>query len=335
MKNHRQRLPFSLFLILGALALVFSMLFSITKGAADIPLSSVIEAFVNMDRENAHHLMIKDLRLPRILTSALVGAALGTAGAIMQGITRNPMADSGILGINAGAGFAIAICFAFFPQTGYRGLILWAFIGAAFSTVLIFGIAAVKKGGNSPLRLILAGAAVSALMTALSQGVALSFQIGLDVLFWTVGGVSDANWSELSLTAPVIIIALTGAILLSAFISILSMGEEVAKGLGVHTKIITGLCTLLVLALAGVSVACVGAVSFVGLIVPHLARFCVGVDYRKIIPASVLLGALLLVLADLGARTVNPPTEVPLGVMTALLGVPFFLYLERRERGSR
>nr|WP_313256584.1 iron ABC transporter permease [Lacrimispora sp.] len=313
--------------------LILLLCFSITQGTANISMDTVVDAFTHFDSRNPQHLMIIDLRLPRVLISGLIGAALAVAGAIMQGTTRNPMADSGLMGINAGAGFAIALCFAFMPGISYGMMIVFAFLGAALGALLINGIAASHKGGRSPMGLVLSGAAVSTLLTALSQGIALSFHVGRDVLFWTVGGVASVTWQQFYILAPVVSAALAGAFLLSPYVSILNMGEDVATGLGLNTTLIHCLCTLAVLALAGISVSVVGSVSFVGLIIPHGARFLVGVDYKKIIPSAAVLGALLLVLADLGARTVNPPFEVPLGVITSLIGVPFFLYLSHKKGG--
>lgn len=316
----------------GTICFLFTLGISLANGAANIPISTVLDAFRSFDKNNAHHLMVIDLRLPRALISALVGAALSVAGAIMQGTTRNPMADSGIMGINAGAGFAIALCFAFVPGITYGGLILAAFSGAATGALLIGGISLSQRGETTPMRMVLAGAAVSSLLASLSQGIALSFDVGVDVLFWTVGGVASVTWSQFHLLAPVISIALTAAILLSPSISILNMGHDVAKGLGLNTTLIQLQCMIVVLALAGASVSAVGSVSFVGLIIPHFARFIVGVDYRKIIPASGVLGALLLMWADLCARTIAPPFEIPLGVITSLIGVPLFLYLSSKTR---
>lgn len=321
-----------LILIIGSGVLALLMAFSITKGAAEIPLSSVWNALFHFNAEDTHHLIVMDLRLPRILASALVGAAFAVSGAIMQGTTRNPMADSGLLGLNAGAGFALSICFAFFPGMGYLNIMLFSFLGAALGTVMVNGVASLRRGGATPIRLVLAGAAISALLAALSQGIALYFNVAQDIMFWTAGGVAGSNWEQIRIMTPWIIGALLGAIALSRSISLLSLGEDVAKGLGLNSTIVNILCSVIVLILAGASVSVVGGVAFVGLIVPHLARFLVGVDYRWIIPSSAVLGALLMVVADLGARMLNPPFETPIGVLTALVGVPFFLYLSRKQR---
>lgn len=319
-------------IIAGAGLLVLLMAFSITKGAAEIPLSSVWDALFRFDEKNTQHLIVVDLRLPRVIASALVGAAFAVAGAIMQGVTRNPMADSGLMGLNAGAGFALSICFAFFPDLVYMQIILFSFLGAAFGAALVGGIASLRRGGATPIRLVLAGAAVSALLAALSQGVALYFGVAQDMMFWTAGGVAGSNWEQIRIMAPWILGALLGAIALARSVSLLSLGEDVAKGLGLNTTVGSVLCFLIVLILAGASVSVVGAVGFVGLIIPHLARYFVGVDYRWVIPSSAVLGALLMVLADLGARTLNPPFETPIGALIGLVGVPFFLYLVHKQR---
>lgn len=330
--KQRSAIPLCPLITAGMIVLLLFLCISITQGTANISMDTVVKAFTNFDSRNPQHLMVIDLRLPRVLISGLIGAALAVAGAIMQGTTRNPMADSGLMGINAGAGFAIALCFAFMPGISYGMLIVFSFLGAALGALLINGIAASHKGGRSSMDLVLAGAAISALLSALSQGIALGFEAGRDVLFWTVGGVANVTWQQFYILAPVVLAALLCAFLLSPYVSILNMGEDVATGLGLNTALIHCLCTLVVLALAGISVSVVGSVSFVGLMIPHGARFLVGVDYKKIIPSAAVLGALLLVLADLGARTVNPPFEVPLGVITSLLGVPFFLYLSHKTR---
>lgn len=314
----------------GLLALL--MAFSVTMGAAGIPLSTVGDALFRFDGENTRHLIVVDLRLPRVIAAALVGAAFAVAGAVMQGTTRNPMADSGLLGLNSGAGFALSICFAFFPGMGHLQIILFSFAGAALGAGLVNGIAYLRRGGATPMRLVLAGAAVSALLAALSQGIALYFDVAQDIMFWTAGGVAGSNWAQIKIIIPWILSALLGAAALSRSVSMLSLGEDVAKGLGMNTAMVRALCSLTVLVLAGAAVSVVGAVGFVGLIIPHLARYLVGVDYRWIIPSSAVLGALLMVAADLGARLLNPPFETPIGVLTALIGVPFFLYLSRKQR---
>nr|WP_110932594.1 iron ABC transporter permease [Paenibacillus bouchesdurhonensis] len=331
--KRRTRPMVTSFILLGGIAaLLFGIALSVSFGAADIEFLTVWEAVFRFNPELTQHQIIQELRLPRVLGGAMVGASFAVAGALMQGMTRNPMADSGLLGLNAGAGFALALCFAFFPGLSFNLLILYSFLGAGVGAGLVFGISSLAKGGLTPVRLVLAGAAVSALLVALSEGVALYFRIGQDLAFWSAGGVAGTKWFQLKIIFPWVGGAILGAMILSRSITMLSLGEEVAVGLGQRTGLVKLAGTVIVLILAGSAVAVVGSVGFVGLIIPHLTRFLVGVDYRSIIPCSAILGSLLVVFADLAARMINPPFETPIGALIALIGVPFFLYLARKER---
>ncbi len=331
-KNKNKTKIFWMIIIFGFVTLAILMMHSITKGAANISIYTVRDAFFNFDSNNSKHLTIIDLRLPRVVASALVGAAFAVSGAIMQGMTQNPLSEPGIMGINAGSVFAISICFAFYPEIGYMQIILFSFLGAAFGAMLVNGVGYIRRGGVTPARLVLAGVAVNALLTSLSQGIALGFGVAQNMMFWTVGGLAGSNWEQVQIIFPLITVALLGAIFLSPYISMLSLGEDVAKGLGLNMIVTNTLCSIIVLILAGSSVSVVGAVGFVGLIVPHISRFLIGIDYRRIIPSSAVLGAILMVLADLGARMINPPFETPIGALISLIGVPFFLYLSGKQR---
>jgi iron complex transport system permease protein len=290
------------------------------------------EAVFHFNPDLTQHQIIQELRLPRALAGALVGCGFAISGALMQGMTRNPLADPGLLGINGGAGFVLAICFAFFPGLPFQYVILFSFLGAALGAGLVYGISALAKGGLTPVRLALAGAAVSALLVALSEGIAIFYQIAQDLAFWFAGGVSGTKWLQIHIVWPWVTGGGLLALLLSKSITVLSLGEEIAVGLGQRTAWVKLGGTLAALILAGASVSAVGAVGFIGLVIPHVARMLVGVDYRWIIPCSAVLGALLMVIADIGARIVNPPFETPVGALIALIGVPFFLYLARQER---
>ncbi|WDV48128.1 iron ABC transporter permease [Clostridiaceae bacterium M8S5] len=321
-------------IIIGTILLIALIIISICTGISNISLSTLWEAFVRFDPLNKQHLIIVDLRLPRVIASALVGSSLAVAGAIMQGITCNPLADSGILGLNAGAGFALSICFAFFPKMLYIQTIMFCFAGAGIGAIMVYSISSIKYTKTSSMRLVLAGAAVSALLTALSQGIALVFNVAQDIMFWTVGGVCASNWTQITIMTPLILIALIASIIISPYISIMNLGESVAKGLGVNLTIIKIICFLIVIVLAGISVSVVGAVGFIGLIIPHIVRSLIGIDYRLIIPVSAVMGSLLMVLADLVARNINPPSETPIGTLIAIIGVPFFVYLAKKQRGT-
>lgn len=189
-KIHTRPWAATLILTGGILLLALGMALSISFGAADIKLGVVWQAIFNFNPDLTPHQIIWEIRLPRILGGAMVGACFAVAGAIMQGMTRNPLADSGLLGLNAGAGFALAICFAFFPGMPYMYIILYSFVGAGLGVLLVYGFGAASKSGLTPLRLVLAGAAVSAMLSALSEGIALYFKIGQDLAFWTAGGVA-------------------------------------------------------------------------------------------------------------------------------------------------
>ncbi|PGS44141.1 MULTISPECIES: iron ABC transporter permease [Bacillus cereus group] len=323
-------IKFICFMSLTILCLIGSIFLAIAFGAKDIHLQTVWAAVFDYNPKVTQHQIIYELRLPRVIGAAVVGAAFAVAGAVMQGVTRNPLADAGVLGINAGAMFVVALSFAFFPHMPYSYLMIVSFIGAVLSTVLIFIIGSATSGGLTPMRLTIAGAVMAALLHSLSSGVAIYYDLSQDLAFWYAGGVAGVKWEHLKFLVPIILITILFATVIGRSISLISMGDDVATNLGVKTNRTRILGMIIVVILAGVSVSAVGSIGFVGLVIPHIARKLVGVNYRLIIPMSALLGAMLLVLADLGARTVNPPKELAIGIMVALVGVPFFLYIARK-----
>jgi iron complex transport system permease protein len=320
----------TLLLLSGFAFLIVSLFWAISAGAAEIDVRSVWRAIWAYDPSRSADRILVSLRIPRELGAALVGAAFAVSGAIMQGMTRNPLADSGLLGLNAGAIFALAIFFAFIPSGSYLGMMVAAFIGTAIGGGLVFGFSSLKRNQSSPLKITLAGAAVTALLTALGQGIALYFQLSQDINFWAVGEVSGTTWQQLKIITPLILGCIVLAILLSRRLTILSLGEEMATGLGQRTFRIRVILWLLVLLLAGAAVSLVGAIAFIGLLVPHVVRLLIGPDYRWIIPCSAVIGSLLMVLADTVARVISAPYETPTGAIVALIGLPFFLYLVRK-----
>lgn len=332
LKDKSHPLTASFIIIGGLFALLIGMAVSVSFGAADIKIATVWEAVFHFNPDITEHIIIQELRLPRVLGGALVGACFAVSGALMQGMTRNPLADSGLMGLNAGAGFALAVCFAFFPGTPYLHLIFYSFLGAGVGAGLVYGIGSFARNRLTPVRLVLAGSAVSALLGALSQGIAIYFDVAQDLAFWTAGGTAGTTWLQLKIMFPWVAVAIIGSLIISRSITLLSLGEEVAQGLGLQTGMVKLAATIIVLMLAGAAVSVVGAVGFVGLIIPHLTRYLVGVDYRWIVPCSAVLGSLLVVLADLGGRMINPPYETPIGAIISLIGVPFFLCLARKER---
>ncbi|MCL6573545.1 MAG: iron ABC transporter permease [Bacillus sp. (in: Bacteria)] len=319
-------------LILGVILIVISMGLSIAYGAADIKLTTVWEAVTDFNPENTSHQIIQEIRMPRAIAAVLVGALLATSGAVMQGLTRNPLASPSIMGVTDGAAFALVLTLAFFPTATILGLTFSSFVGAGVGVILVFMVGAFSKGGLTPVKLALAGVAVGSLLSALSTAIALHTQVAKNMSFWYAGGLTSTNWISVKVLVLSAGIGLLLAMYISRSITILSLGEEVSKGLGQNTIIVKSLGVLVVLLLTGAAVSVAGAVGFIGLVIPHMTRFIIGSDYRWIIPISAVLGGLLLVLADLVAKMVNAPYETPVGAITAIIGVPFFLYLARGER---
>ena len=325
----------SFFIKLTAGAVVFAAMFviSIAFGAADISLKDTALALFSNASNDAIS-VIREIRLPREVAAVLVGAALAVSGAIMQGMTRNPLADPGLLGLTAGANAALAITLAFIPAANYFGIMIACFIGAAVGAALVFGLGSVKRGGFSPFRIVLAGAAISAFLSALAEGIGIYFKISKDVSMWTAGGLIGTTWGQLKVISPFIAVSLVIALLLARQLSILSLSEEAAIGLGQKTMQTKALLFVAITMLAGAAVALAGNMAFVGLLVPHIVRSIVGVDYRHIIPMSAIAGAIFMLFADLLGRTINAPFETPVAAIVAMLGLPFFLLIVRKGGGA-
>lgn len=324
------RVRTTIFLLVGVLAVVVAAGFSLFFGSTVVPPDQVLAALLHPDMANQQQVVIAELRLPRTLGCMLVGAALAVAGAIMQGVTRNPLADSGLLGINAGGAFALALCLALLPGMSFTGVALCSFVGASVAMLVVYGVASARRRSPDPVSLVLAGCAVGLFLTALSQAVAIFFNIGYDLAFWSAGGVAGIRMEQLTYAAPLMVVALAVSWVLGKHVSILSMGDEVATGLGVNVGRSRLACLVVVLVLAGTSVALAGPIAFVGLMVPHVVRVFVGSDYRAIVPASMVTGAVFMLVADVISRTLNAPSETPIGLIFAVVGVPFFIWCVRK-----
>ena len=294
-------------------------------------LETAWSAIFHFNASLTEHQTIMTLRLPRTVADMIVGASLAVCGAIMQGTTKNPLADSGLMGISSGATFSMAVVLALFPYFSYFQMLLISFVGASLTTGLTYFVASSGKRGMTPQRLVLAGISISMLFGAMSSYLSIKYKLGHALMYFTAGGTAGAKWSELAIITPFFILGLVLAIIISPSVTMLSLGEEVAVGLGLNIKRVRFISTIIVLVLTGLSVVVIGPVSFVGLIVPHMVRYFVGVDYRFIIPTSLLYGAVLTVLADLVGRLINRPFETPIGIIFSLIGVPFFLYLVKKE----
>ncbi|MFD1417640.1 FecCD family ABC transporter permease [Companilactobacillus keshanensis] len=326
-----QRLKFSIHLIVSLLLLAILIILSIRFGANKNESSTVFNAIFHFQKNNVDQQIIRNIRIPRVIGAVLIGVALAGSGVLMQSITKNPMADSGILGINSGAALMLTVSFAFFPHLSTQGTTIFSILGAAFTSILVFVISSLKKSQMSPTILVLSGMAISAFFTAISEGLALLLHLKQDLAFWHFGGVSAVSWVQLKNLGPWIAIGIVILLFLAPSMNLLHLSDDSIKSLGRNINVIRILALICVVILSGISVSLVGAVAFVGLIIPHIAKFLIGTDYRQIIPLTLILGADLTVCADLIARTINPPNETPFGLIISLVGVPFFIYLARKD----
>ena len=317
-------------LLLFTLLLLYGMWASIIYGYVDTDIKTAVNAFTNYNGSN-EHIIIKTVRLPRSLIAAAVGASLAVAGAILQVLTKNPLASPSLLGINAGASFFIVCSVSVFSIQSLQAFTWIAFLGAAVTACLVFIIASIGREGLTPIKLTLAGVAIGAVFSSFTQGLLVLNEALLDeVLFWLSGSVQGRKLEMLISVLPYLIVAWLGAAIMAGKLNILLLGDDVSRGLGQRTQLVKGILVLIVILLAGSAVAVAGPIGFVGIIVPHVARAFVGLDYRWVLPYSAVLGGILLLAADIGARYILMPQEVPVGVMTAVIGTPFFIYIARK-----
>ncbi|KRQ86302.1 Iron-uptake system permease protein FeuB [Caloramator mitchellensis] len=317
-------------LILASLVLlIIGIMLSISLGAKQISFSQIISSiFISKNEIDAQ--IIRDIRIPRAISAALVGAFLSVSGAILQGLTRNPLAEPSIIGVTQGATFSIAIALAFQKSIGSFNLMFVSFLGASISGFLVYFLSSKSIKKVDPIRMALAGVAIGTLLMSLSTAIAMYFNLSQQISFWISGGLTSATWTSVKLLSLIGIFGIIVSIIISPQITILSLGEEVATSLGVKINLIRFIGIVIVIILSGGSVSVAGNIMFVGLIVPQIARGIVGSDYRNIIPASIVLGANLLVFSDIVARMINRPYETPIGSLTALIGAPIFIYIVRR-----
>lgn len=320
--------------ILGvAILLLFLTYLSYTSlvfGVIDTSWQTAIDAFQRFDGTN-EHIVIREVRIPRVLNALCVGFCLGLAGTLLQSLTRNPVADLELFGLNAGAALFVVFAVTFVGISSLTQFTWIAFFGSAAAGLVVYLLGSLGRDGLSPVKLILAGAAITALSASIRHGMMVLNEKATDeVLFWLAGSVGGRNLDYLAAVIPYMLIAWVVAFLLARPLQTLMMGDDVAKGVGQRTilvKVATGFVLVL---LAGSSVAVAGPIGFVGLITPHIARYLVGLDTRWVMLYSGLLGSALLLVADIAARFVAMPAEVPIGVMTALIGIPFFIYVARK-----
>lgn len=324
-------------LTLGLLGLVAAVtlvaVLSITVGARPIALDTVWSALAAFDPAATEHRIIWDLRLPRTIIGLVVGAALGLSGAVLQGATRNPLADPAILGIHSGAALFVVLGVAVFGLTQLHLYVWLAFTGAGGAMLVVYAVASLGREGATPIKLALAGAAVTAALQSVTSAILLTSPRTLDeIRFWQVGSLAGRDMAIVVQVAPFLAIGMVLALATGRLLDGLSMGEDVARSLGqdvARSRAIAGLAAVI---LAGAATAAAGPIAFVGLTVPHVARAVTGPNYRWILPYSMLLAPILLLGADVVGRVIAPPGEVQVGIVTAFLGAPVFIALVRRRK---
>ncbi|MFJ9508839.1 FecCD family ABC transporter permease [Streptomyces anulatus] len=320
-----------LWLLLSVLALAAVMVASVALGSRDVPWSDVVAALGGADDTLGRAAATK--RIPRTVLAVVIGAALGLAGGVMQGVTRNPLADPGILGVNMGASLAVVTAVAFFGLTSPTGYIWTAIAGAAFSALFVYTVGTLGRGGATPLKLALAGAATSAAFASLVSAIILPRNdIAGSFKLWQIGGVGGASFERIGQVMPFLAVGFAVCLLSAHALNSLALGDELAAGLGERVAVARAVAALGAVLLCGAATAVAGPIGFVGLVVPHTCRLLVGVDHRWLLPLSTVLGAILLTAADVVGRIVARPSEIDVGIVTALIGAPFFIYIVRRQK---
>ncbi|WP_406409984.1 iron ABC transporter permease [Streptomyces halstedii] len=315
----------------AALALVLAVLLSLAVGARTIAPSAVLDALLHGGHSDAAE-VIRQMRVPRTLIGLMVGAGLALAGTALQGITRNPIADPGILGISQGASVAVVLAIAYAGVHTLSGYVWFAFAGAAVAAVAVYAVAARGRGGATPVKLALGGAAINALLVSVTMGVLTTKASALDEFrFWQVGSIAGRETQVAQQIWPFLLVGAVLVLSVARGLDALALGEDVAKGLGQNVAAVRIVGGIGATVLTGAGVAAAGPIAFVGLAVPHIARAIVGGDHRWVLPMAALIGPVMLLVSDVVGRIVLPPGEVPAGVMTALIGVPFLVALVRRK----
>lgn len=324
-------LPRSISLITLLILLVLLCFISIAFGTREVPWQEIINALQGQVETVGEAAVA--MRIPRTLLAVIAGAALGLSGAIMQGVTRNPLADPGILGVNIGASFFVVVGLAWFGMNQLQSYVWMAILGSAVTAVFVYTIGSMGRGGATPLKLALAGAATSAALSCFTIAVVLPRNdIAGGARSWQIGGVGGATFEAITMVLPFLVIGLLFSVLTARKLNSLALGDDLAAGLGenvVWARATAGLGAIL---LCGATTAICGPIGFVGLVIPHFCRLLVGVDHRWLLPFSALSGASLLVLADIVGRIISRPSELSVGVVTAFIGAPFFIWIVRRQR---
>jgi iron complex transport system permease protein len=320
-------------LALAVAALVLVCAASLAVGSRSIPFGTVVDALTHASQANQDHAIVRDLRLPRTAVGLMAGVALGLTGALLQGLTRNPLADPAILGISAGAALAAAAAVLVLGVASVYGYVWFAFAGAAIGGTAVYAISSLGRDGATPVKLALTGAALTALFTSLTTLILLLDVETLNALrFWLVGSLAGRGAEVASEVWPFVAAGAAAALASGRLLNALAMGDDVARSLGVRLAGARVLAGGAAIVLTGAATAAAGPIVFVGLAIPHVARAITGPDYRWILAYSAVLAPILLLGADVIGRIVARPEELQVGVVTALIGAPFFIALVRRRR---
>jgi iron complex transport system permease protein len=320
------------FIVCSIFILIIGLFLAISLGAAQIGISEIWLSIFNYS-EKLELVLIRDVRIPRALSVLVTGGILGVTGAMIQGVTRNPIAEPSLLGVSQGATLVVAIFYAVGVSINTTNVMIASLIGAIFSGIIVIGFISRKANNSSITKILLAGTAMSTFFISLTTIVGILSNKSQLLAFWVAGGFRNITWSDFLLVAVVGLSGLIIAILLSKKINVLSLGDDVAISLGENPERIRLIAFLVMIPMCAAAVAVGKNIGFVGLIVPQIVRRILGEDYRKNIPASFLLGALLLTYSDIAARMIYDPYETPIGIFTALIGVPFFIAVARKEKG--
>lgn len=321
--------------LLAAIAVLLAVLVaSIAIGSKDIPVSTVFEALFAYD-DSDDHAIIQALRVPRTLMGLVVGAALGMAGALIQALTRNPLADPGLLGVNAGAAFFVVLAVGLFGLDSIHGYVWFAFLGAVVTTVLVYAVGSAGRAGATPVRLTLAGVAIGAVLTGIANGITLLNPTIFDRMRqWQAGSLVSPGFETLWAVLPFIAVGLVIAMVVARPLNAVALGDDLASALGANILRTRALVVVATTLLAGAATAAAGPIGFVGLMVPHVARWIVGPDQRWIFLFTLVLSPILLLTADIVGRVVMRPGELQVGIVTAFIGAPVLIALARRRRVS-
>ncbi|WP_460391332.1 FecCD family ABC transporter permease [Actinophytocola sediminis] len=316
----------------AAVALVGLVALSLLVGSKAIPVGTVIDALTDFDPTDNDHLFVREERLPRTLIGLLVGIGLGLAGVVMQAVARNPLADPGVLGINAGASFLVVVGITVFGVTSLTGYVWFAFAGAMLATVLVYGVGALGREGATAVKIALSGAAANAAFVSLTTTVLLSDTDTFEQFrLWQVGSLAGRDGQVLAQVAPFLLAGIVLALVSGRLLNTLTLGDDVARGLGQNIALARGIAGVTVVLLCGAATAAAGPIAFVGLAVPPVARMVAGTDHRVVLPAALLFAPILVLAADILGRVVAKPGEVQVGIVTAVLGAPVFIALVRRR----